>query len=370
MSSTPDIARGTLSFAVVGILLLTSLAIVRPFLPATVWAITIVVATWPLLLRLQRILWGSRALAVATTSLVVLVVFVVPFWLATATILDHTDELFELVRSSSSFRIPPVPHWVAAMPVAGNAVAHAWTGLEDAGLSQLAPRVAPYAGRVTRWFLGFLGSFGLLVAQFLLTVIVTAILHANGEGAARFALAFGHRLAGEGGQRMVILAGHAIRAVAIGVTVTALVESAVGGLGLRLAGVPFSTVLTAVTFVVCLTQIGPGVVLLPAVVWMYWSRDAMHATVLLVVSLVAITIDNVLRPFLIRRSADLPTLLVLIGVLGGLSAFGLVGIFVGPAVLAVSYTVLQAWLAEGGGSALAARGSPALSPPPASRGLP
>ncbi len=342
---THDPTHGTLTIGVVVVLFACSLYVVRPFLPATVWAITIVVATWPLLLRLQAFLRGSRALAVIVTSVVVLVVFVVPFWLATATILDHADQLFGLVRSASSLQIPPVPHWVAGLPVIGAELARAWHDLGDAGLSQLAPRIAPYAGRVTQWFVGFLGSFGLLVVQFLLTVVITAILHANGEAASRFALRLGHRLAGERGRTMVVLAGHAIRAVAIGVMVTALVESAIGGLGLKLAGVPLPSVLTAVMFVVCLAQVGPGLILIPAVIWMYWFRDGAHATILLVVSIVAITIDNVLRPFLIRRSADLPMLLVLTGVIGGLSTLGLVGIFVGPAVLAVSYTVLQVWLA-------------------------
>ncbi len=356
-----DLARGTLTIGVVAVLFVCSLAILRPFLPATVWAVTIVVATWPLLLRLQALLRGSRGLAVAVTSVVVLLVFVVPFWLATATILAHADQLFGLARSAASLRLPAVPHWIAGLPVIGAGLAHAWTDVEDAGLSELAPRIAPYAGRVTQWFIGFLGSFGLLVVQFLLTVVITAILHANGEAASRLALRFGHRVAGDRGRTMVVLAGHAIRAVAIGVMVTALVESAIGGAGLKLAGVPLASVLTAVMFVVCLGQIGPGLVLVPAVVWMYWFRDATHATVLLVVSIVAITIDNVLRPLLIRRSADMPMLLVLAGVLGGLSAFGLVGIFVGPAVLAVSYTVLQAWLAEDGLQP---------TPPPASPGSP
>lgn len=339
-----DVGRGTLTIGLVAALLACSLWVLRPFLPATVWAITIVVATWPMLLRLQRVLWGSRLLAVAVTSVVVIVVFVAPFWLATATILGHADELFRLAGEAARFRMPDAPHWVAELPLVGTGLAEAWGELKTAGLSQFAPTLAPYAGRATRWFVGFLGSFGLLVLQFMLTVVVTAVVHANGEAALRFATRLGHRLAGERGVAMVVLAGHAIRAVAIGVMVTALVESLVGGLGLRLAGVPLATVLTAVMFVFCLAQLGPGVVLIPAVLWMFCFRDTLHAVLLLAVSIVAITIDNVLRPFLIRRNANMPMLLVLAGVIGGLSAFGLVGIFVGPAVLAVSFTVLRAWM--------------------------
>ncbi len=347
MTSDPprDLTRATLTVLVVGVLLLCSLWVVRPFLPATVWAVTIVVATWPLLLRLQKVLWRSRALAVAVTTLVILLVFVAPFWVATATILARADELMRLAQSAVAFRIPAPPRWLHELPLIGASLADAWNQIESAGVSRLVPRIAPYAGRLTQWFVGAIGSFGLLVVQFLLTVAIAAILHANGEAAARLVTRFGHRLAGARGEQMVVLAGHAIRAVAIGVMVTALVESAVGGAGLALAGVPLATVLTAVMFVFCLAQAGPGIVLIPAVIWMYAFRGAGAATVLLAISVVAISIDNLLRPFLIRKEADLPMLLVLVGVIGGLAAFGLVGIFVGPAVLAVSYTLLQAWLA-------------------------
>jgi predicted PurR-regulated permease PerM len=121
---------------------------------------------------------------------------------------------------------------------------------------------------------------------------------------------------------------------------------AIGGIGLAVVGVPLAVVLTAVMFVFCVAQVGPGVVLLPAVMWMYAFRSSGQATLLLAISVVAIVVDNALRPFLIRKEADLPMLLVLTGVIGGLIAFGLVGIFVRPVVLAVSYTPLQAWIAE------------------------
>ncbi len=366
-----DLTRILLIALVVGVLMLCSLWVVRPFLPATVWAVTIVVATWPLLLRVQRALWRSRALAVAVTTLVIVLVFVAPFWLATATILARADQLMGLAQQAAQFRIPAVPHWVRDLPVGSDSVAHAWSQLENAGLTQLAPRFAPYAGQLTQWFIGLIGSFGVLVVQFLMTVVIAAIIHARGEAAGRLVLRLGHRLAGARGQEMMVLAGLSIRAVAIGVMVTALVESVVGGIGLQLADVPLATVLTAVMFVVCLAQAGPGLVLIPAVVWMYAFRDAGHATLLLALSAVAITIDNVLRPFLIRKEADLPMLLVLAGVIGGLVAFGLVGIFVGPAVLAVSYTLLQAWLAEDPDAAASqltpagATALPARPPPPA-----
>jgi predicted PurR-regulated permease PerM len=144
----------------------------------------------------------------------------------------------------------------------------------------------------------------------------------------------------------VLLAGQAIRSVALGVVVTAVAQSVLGGIGLAVVGVPFATVLTALMFVLCLAQVGPGLVLVPAVVWMYYAGDALWATVLLAFTLVAATMDNFLRPLLIRQGADLPLLLILAGVIGGLIAIGLLGIFIGPTVLAIAYTLLNAWMAD------------------------
>jgi predicted PurR-regulated permease PerM len=159
-------------------------------------------------------------------------------------------------------------------------------------------------------------------------------------------LRFGHRLGDERGEMAVRLAGQAIRGVALGVVVTAVMQSVLGGIGLAIVGVPFAAVLTALMFMLCLAQVGPAPVLIPAVGWMYYSGETLWATVLLAFTIVDMTMDSVLRPILIRRGADLPMLLILAGVIGGLIAFGLLGIFVGPTVLAIAYTLLNAWMAE------------------------
>jgi predicted PurR-regulated permease PerM len=141
----------------------------------------------------------------------------------------------------------------------------------------------------------------------------------------------------------VVLAGQAIRGVALGVGVTAVVQSVLGGIGLAVADVPYAGVLTIVMFMLCIAQLGPVLVLAPATAWLYWSGETGWGTFLLAVTLVVGTLDNVLRPMLIRMGADLPLLLIFGGVIGGLLAFGLVGIFIGPVVLAVAYRLLEAW---------------------------
>jgi predicted PurR-regulated permease PerM len=188
---------------------------------------------------------------------------------------------------------------------------------------------------------------GLIVVQFLLTVILSAILFARGEQAAAGVIGFFRRLAGTHGENVVVLAAQAIRGVALGVVVTALVQSALGGIGLVAAGVPFPGLLTAIMFLLAVAQIGPAPVLLGAVAWVYaTSESAWVPSVLLVWSLAVGAMDNVLRPILIKRGGQLPLLIVFAGVIGGLLGFGLAGIFVGPVVLAVVYTLLKAWVNE------------------------
>ena len=232
------------------------------------------------------------------------------------------------------------------MPLVGSHAAQAWRQLAATDVGDLAPRLTPYAGYMTRWFAGAVGGLGLLFLQFFLVVAIAAIMFAQGERAAACVIRFAHRLAGERGETTARLAGHAIRGVALGVVVTAIAQSLLGGISLAVVGFPFATVLTALMFILCLAQVGPGLVLIPAVAWMYWSGEMVWGTVLVGFSVVTLTMNNFLGPLLIRRGADLPMLLILAGVIGGLIAFGLLGIFVGPTVLAVAYTLLNAWIDE------------------------
>jgi predicted PurR-regulated permease PerM len=143
-----------------------------------------------------------------------------------------------------------------------------------------------------------------------------------------------------------VLAGQAIRAVALGVVVTALVQSAAAGIGLVIVGFPYAAVLTAIILILCIAQLGPVLVLGPAVFWLYWTGDAVRGTVLLALAVPICVLDNILRPMLIRRGADLPLLLIFAGVIGGLVSFGIIGLFVGPVILAVTYRLLESWIAD------------------------
>lgn len=341
-----DIARTTLQLIALGVLIATSFWIVRPFLVALAWATMIVVATWPLLLYAQAWLGGRRSLAVALMTLALLLILVVPLYFGVATIVGNAKQIASWSQSLATLAIPQPPAWVGALPVVGSKLAAFWQQLAAAGPGELSAHLSPLARKLVLWFVSNIGSVGLLLVQFLLTVIIAAILYANGETAARGADRFARRLAGPQGENAVHLAGQAIRGVALGVVVTAILQSAAAGIGLVIVGVPFAAILTAVIFMLCVAQVGPGLVLIPAVIWVYSTRGAVWGTGLLVWAIFCGTFDNFLRPLLIRRGADLPLLLIFAGVVGGLIAFGVIGLFIGPVVLAVAYTLLVDWVSE------------------------
>lgn len=346
-TTTPqDLTRSTLSMLFMVGLIAASFWILRPFLPALLWATMIVVSAWQLMLQVEALLWGRRALAVAAMTLALLLVFVVPFSLAVGTLVTHIDEIVEWAQSLKTFTVPEPPSWVESLPLAGTRAASAWRQFASSGLEELARYASPYARDAARWFLGQLGSLGALTGQFLLTVVVAAVLFARGETVEADVRRFGRRLAGTRGDQAVTLAGQAIRGVALGVVVVALGQAALGGIGLAVAGVPFPVLLTALMFLSGVVQVGVVPVLAAAVVWLYWQGFHGWGTALLIWTIFVGTIDNVVRPILIQKGAQLPLLLVVAGVLGGLIAFGLVGIFVGPVVLGVSYMLLQAWVRE------------------------
>ena len=342
--STPDLTRTTLGVLLIGILIVGNFWVLRPFLPSLVWAVMIVVATWPLMVGVQARLWGKRGLAVAVMTLALLLILVVPLSLAVGTLVENADRIADWAKSLRTLALSAPPEWVGRIPLAGPKLSAAWQEIASVGQEGIFARLAPYAGKVVQWFAGQAGSMGIIVVQFLLTVGIAAILYSKGETAAGGARRFVRRLAGPRGEEALTLAGKAVQGVALGIIVTALVQSILGGIGLAVAGVPAAGILTAAMFILCVAQVGAGLVLIPAVIWLYWSGDNIWGTVLLVWTIPVISLDNLLRPMLIKKGADLPLVLIFTGVIGGLIAFGVIGIFIGPVVLAVTYRMLGAWV--------------------------
>jgi predicted PurR-regulated permease PerM len=349
-TASTRVSRIDLTLTVLSILLMLTLItavlwVLRPFLLALVWAMTIVVATWPLMLAVQARV-RRRWVAVAVMTAIIVAVFVGPLLLAIRALVDNADVIVGWLRSLHTATIPPPPEWLHKIPLVGSSIVSTWTTVASAGMDELTSRLAPYASQAAHWIAGAVGSLGVLLLHFLLTVIIAVVIFINGEAAREALIRFGRRLAGDRGAEVVVLAGQAIRAVALGVVVTALVQTVLAGIGLYVAGVPFASLLTGVVLLMCIAQIGPILVLGAATVWLFWSGQTGWGTAFLIWSLFVGMLDNFLRPILIRKGADLPLLLIFAGVIGGLVAFGIIGLFIGPVVLAVAYTLIRQWMAE------------------------
>lgn len=339
-----DVAQILLSVLFLAVMIVACLWIVQPFILGFAWAGTVVVATWPLLLRIQKVLFGRRALAVLVMTLLLFLLFIIPIALLVNSLVDSSGPVIRSI-TSGEMTVPDLA-WLHSIPLVGERLYGAWHSLLEMGGSAIMAKVRPYIGATTTWFVGQAAHIGRFMMHCALMLVFSALLYWRGEHVALGIRHFATRLAGERGDAAVLLAAQAVRAVALGVVVTALVQAILGGIGLAISGVPYATIFTVVMVLTCLVQLGPLLVLVPCIIWLYWSGDTTWGTVLLVWSCVVGTMDNVIRPVLIRMGADLPLILILSGVIGGLIAFGMIGLFIGPVLLAVTWRLFAAWVHE------------------------
>jgi predicted PurR-regulated permease PerM len=341
-----NLPQAALQLSVIGAVIAASLWVLAPFLGALLWASVIVIATWSPFMRLCAWLGGRRRLAIAVATVGLFSTLVLPLYLSVATVVDNAEWIGGWSRSIVTLKVPDPPPWCEKLPVVGPRLSLAWREMAAATPEERAAHLSPYLLPIGRWFASQVGSLGLMFVHFLLTVLIAGVLYSNGEGIGRGVVLFAGRLGGSRGVEAARLAEQAIRAVALGVVLTAILQSLAAGLGIWIAGVPFAAILTAVMFILGIAQVGPFPVLLFAVIWVYRESGAGWGTALLVWSTFCCTFDNVLRTVLIRRGANVPLSVIFAGVIGGLVAFGVVGLFVGPAVLAVAYTLLLRWIGE------------------------
>ena len=347
MTSQPqsrDVPQVMLSVLFLALMIVACLWIVQPFILGFAWAGTVVIATWPVLIRVQRILFGRRSLAVLAMTIMLTLLFIIPVALLVNSLVDTSGPVISAITSGEI--APPDLDWLNSIPLIGDKVYIGWHSLLDMGGSAILAKVRPYVGTTTTWFVGQAAHIGRFMLHCGLMLLFSALLYWRGERVAEGIRHFAFRLAANRGDAAVLLAGQAVRAVALGVVVTALVQAVLGGIGLAISGIPYATLFTVVMLMTCLVQLGPLIVLVPAVIWLYWSGDSTWGTVLLVWSCVVGTLDNFIRPMLIRMGADLPLILILSGVIGGLVAFGMIGLFIGPVLLAVSWRLFSAWVNE------------------------
>jgi predicted PurR-regulated permease PerM len=341
----PQFLNEAVMLACIAALAFGVLAVLRPFLPAILWATIIVVATWPLMLRVQRFFGGRRGLAVAAMSTGLFVVIVAPVGLLLGTLITRLPALRDLEARMLAGPWPGPPDWLARLPYGAQLTA-SWQQAVGRSPDYWVETVKPYFSKAIIWLGQHLGTLGGITIDFLLTLVLVVVFYQHGEALAELIRRLARRVGGARAVDSALLAGQAMRAIAAGVVVTALVESILSGLGLWIVGIPEAGLLTSLMFLLCVMQLGTMLVLIPAALWLVLQHQLGWGIGLAVWAVLMSVGEGVLRPWLIQRGARLPLMLVLAGVLGGLLAFGVAGIFIGPVLLAVAQRILERWASE------------------------
>jgi predicted PurR-regulated permease PerM len=246
---------------------------------------------------------------------------------------------------AGTLAIPSPPEGVKEWPIVGGHIYTLWDHASanlKAVLRDLAPHLKPLAGPI----LAFAGSAGFGTLKFLAAVAISGFLFHYGPRLVAAIRRIQARLVMQRSQDFVALAGLTIRTVAQGVIGVAVLQSLLAGIGLKLAGVPHAGVLAFLVLVLAILQIGSAVILIPVIIWIWATKDFMVALPLTIYLLIVGLADNVLKPMLMGRGLNTPMFVIFIGVLGGMIAHGILGLFVGPIILAVTWELTMAWIRE------------------------
>ena len=316
--------------------------VLRPFLSALMWAVILCYATWPAYRWLEVKLRGRPTLAAIVMTLTVTSILVLPFVVVGLTLAENVSEWSHAIKDWLALGLPALPQWIAELPFVGTEIAIRWNavgspdGLEAVSSGGLVPlRNAAIAGG------GVLlrGTFELAFSVFIAFFVF--------RSGAELALGLRQtltRLIGARARQFIAVAGGTIQGVVYGILGTALAQGVLAGIGFSIASVPGALFLGLLTFFMSLIPMGPPFVWVPAVVWLVAQQRYGAAIFMGIWSMFVISgIDNIVKPYLISRGSKMPFILVFLGVIGGIAAFGFLGVFLGPVLLAVGYTLLLAW---------------------------
>jgi predicted PurR-regulated permease PerM len=270
-------------------------------------------------------------------------VFVVPPALVASSIDYNLAGTIRLVLELSQHGLPPPPAWVAEVDVIGPEIYHRWQVLA-AGGPEAADRIQAFMIWTRQQLIDAGLGLGSAIVQLIVAMLTAFFLYRDGLAAERLLVASGRRIAGDHAPRLLRVASATINGVVYGVLGTSLAQALLILIGLWAAGIPAALLLGLLLFVLALIPFGPVLIWGPAAVWLYIDGEMGWAIFVVVWSLAAgFVTDNVLRPYLISRGSDLPLILILFGVVGGAVAFGVLGLFLGPTLLAVGYELIREW---------------------------
>jgi predicted PurR-regulated permease PerM len=316
--------------------------IVRPFIGMIGWAIVMAVALYPTYDRLRTLMGGRTKTAAAVMTVAFLLVFIGPAVVLSETLVTGVRTLAANLQNGS-ISIPMPSESVRSWPVIGDRVADMWT-LAATNLDELTTQFREEIADVGRWLLHQAASTGLGLLQFVAAVVLSGFLLATAKASSKLSERVARRVVGQNGQRFAALAVATTRSVARGVLGVALIQATLAGLGFLVVGFPAAGLLAVITLMLCIVQIGPALVLIPAVIYVFSTGSTTTAVIFAVWCAFVMLIDNVVKPILLGRGVDVPMLVVVIGAIGGLLSMGVIGLFVGAIVLVLGYSAVAAWL--------------------------
>lgn len=321
--------------------------VLQPFLSTVLWAIILCSTTWPVFDRLQRLMRGRTTLAALVMTLVIALVVLAPFVVVGISLAENANELLNQGKRFIEAGPPDPPAWVGRIPLVGEWAGTYWSSIAHDSASLMAD-LKQYLQPLQALAIASGGVLARGVLQLALSIFIVFFLYRDGAAISRRVTASVDRIAGERGLHLNGVAVATMRGVVYGILGTAIAQGVLAGAGLWLAGVPAAPLLGLATFFLSPLPIGPPLVWGPAAFWLYSQGHAGWATFLLVWGvLVVSSVDNVLKPLIISRGSNLPFILVLLGILGGVIAFGFIGVFLGPTLLAIGFSLIHDWSAEG-----------------------
>jgi predicted PurR-regulated permease PerM len=332
--------------AAVVVLALACLLILLPFISAALWAAILCFTTWPLFIRLKANIGGRPAMAASLATLALSAIIIVPVAILVSRLSGNVSEIIDATRKYIHEGPPAPPAWVASLPLVGGRLAAYWNLLSRSSADRFS-EIVKWLPTVQKAVLGSGRALAAGVFQIVLSLLMVFIFYRNGEATAERLMFAISRIGGAEGSHLLDVAGTTMRAVVYGVLGTALLQGVLASAGYMIAGVPGATLLGFITFVVAVIPGGPLLVAVPAILWLYHSGATGWAIFIVVWIVIVGNLDSVVRPFLIARGGgDTPLVLVILGVLGGAIAFGLIGLFLGPTILAVGYKMFDEWSSD------------------------
>lgn len=325
-------------------LLVACLWVLGPFLSALFWAAVLAFATWPVMRVLTRTLDGNVTLAASLlTGLWVLLVAIPLVWLG-LNIADYIRNGMELTRNFRVIGMPAEPDWLGGIPLIGDWLQALWQALDEHGEAYLAT-IKPYMGQMGNWLLGRSATIAGGLLELALSLLLVFFFYRDGDRLAHFMRSLVLRIMRDRTDHYIELVAGTVSRVVNGVIGTAVAQAIVAFIGFSIAGVPGAFLLSIFTFGLSIIPMGPPLVWIPATAWLFLQQNYGMGAFMLVWGFVVISsVDNFLKPYLISRGGNLPLIVVLMGVFGGIIAFGFMGIFLGPVLLAVAYSLVSDWI--------------------------